>query len=718
MRFIFKLGVKMMNRLKILSKFLFISFFIFLLLGIALYQFFSNNSASVDFNQKERYGVEYSLPSKSLTVGVEEHRELVKQYLTGDETEKKQLGVKISEVEASVENYFGQIKEIDKKYSSVLDNVASKKEVSKDIQNNQQLWASLKGSYGSFTVDESNSKHDEIVAGLAGMHTNISDNSNLTLDPDLDSYYCMDVTMFRQMSLSENLYKLRSLGRDVAEKKSISTSERKQLIILENQISTLSGTIKGDMDTAFAFNDSKTEKTLAPLKTQVSETIQNLNDLLNQVDSKLIDVNSPQISDKEFYDIVTVSIDKNATLFDTVAKQLDKLCEIRVAGYRAQSTQVILAIIIALPLIAYFYIAFTLSIMGSLDELKKAMLKVSNGDLVIKVDINTNDEFGEIAEILNKMIEAFKGIINTNINLANNVARSSSELMFSIEQTVKGTEEISESIQKVASNNDDNLEAVKKSSNSISEVISDIKNIHQNLNALSNSSKNTAEQAVNGNIFLEDVIKTIDSIHSSFEEHSNFIKILQDRFSAIEETFSSINAISAQTNLLSLNAAIEAARAGENGKGFAVVAEEVRKLSELSATSVTKISDVLLKIHEGVSNSTSSMENSLGEITNGMNIVNKTEHVFKNIIEATQKTAEDIQKNYDFYEKIYSRSNEITSMVDNMVGISDSSSRNSQNISATTEELTATMQNLLELSNVLKHTSEELKKESSKFKVE
>jgi methyl-accepting chemotaxis protein len=97
----------------------------------------------------------------------------------------------------------------------------------------------------------------------------------------------------------------------------------------------------------------------------------------------------------------------------------------------------------------------------------------------------------------------------------------------------------------------------------------------------------------------------VESINSSKEKLSNLIGIIS-KVTTVTET---IERISQQTHLLSLNAAIEAARAGQQGKGFAVVAQEVRTLAKTTSEQAKEINDMIHQTQQEAKDTEMSMQN-------------------------------------------------------------------------------------------------------------
>lgn len=110
-------------------------------------------------------------------------------------------------------------------------------------------------------------------------------------------------------------------------------------------------------------------------------------------------------------------------------------------------------------------------------------------------------------------------------------------------------------------------------------------------------SKKAAEQ---GCYFVSQVAKSMQDICNSSADIEGRIGNLTQVAKEIDNFLSTISAISAQTNLLSLNASIEAARAGEHGKGFSVVAQEIQKLSDASQLAANSAFGLLAQIDTGI----------------------------------------------------------------------------------------------------------------------
>lgn len=185
---------------------------------------------------------------------------------------------------------------------------------------------------------------------------------------------------------------------------------------------------------------------------------------------------------------------------------------------------------------------------------------------------------------------------------------------------------LSEGADQVASASGQISSAGQSMAEGASEQAASIEETSSSLEEMSSMTKQNADNASQADILMKDANKVVIVANQSMSE---LIDSMSDISKASEETskiIKTIDEIAFQTNLLALNAAVEAARAGEAGAGFAVVADEVRNLAMRAA--------------DAAKNTAGLIEDTVGKINHGSEIVTKTNDAFSKVAESSSKVGE------------------------------------------------------------------------------
>ncbi|MBU0549063.1 MAG: methyl-accepting chemotaxis protein [Candidatus Omnitrophica bacterium] len=339
------------------------------------------------------------------------------------------------------------------------------------------------------------------------------------------------------------------------------------------------------------------------------------------------------------------------------------------------------------------------------------------GDLTQRLEVNSQDEIGSLADVFNLLISSTNEMVLQIHSTADRVASSSQELSSSTEEVSAATQEISNAIQQISRGATNQASRVDEASEIMKQAALSLKKVLMNTNTAVSRVSEASSQAESGRGAAQETVDKINRLTETVTNTAAVIKGLGEKSQQIGEITETITSIADQTNLLALNAAIEAARAGEAGRGFAVVAEEVRKLAEGSAVAVRKIGTLIKSIQTETNRAVSSIEASSKEVQEGKDLVNRiTESIvqfnriiqensglFNQISVATQDQAKGV-------ERVLEAVNQISTVAKDSVSTAEG-------LASTVEEQTASMQEIAASAQELARFSTELRDIVGRFKL-
>ncbi|CAM2994184.1 methyl-accepting chemotaxis protein [Moritella viscosa] len=204
-----------------------------------------------------------------------------------------------------------------------------------------------------------------------------------------------------------------------------------------------------------------------------------------------------------------------------------------------------------------------------------ALIAEGGGDLTQRIEVQANDEVGNLANSFNLFVSSQQQLIQHIRTQSETLTTESIESERQANQSVRELNHQQQEIDMVAT-------AVTEMASATLEIAS---HAEQTARAAQDSTGSTNE----GRQLVLNSKNSINNLASEVSGASKVIGDLNQHAQEISTILATIQGIAQQTNLLALNAAIEAARAGEQGRGFAVVADEVRVLSQRTHSSTEEI---------------------------------------------------------------------------------------------------------------------------------
>lgn len=408
-----------------------------------------------------------------------------------------------------------------------------------------------------------------VAAALTDLIAAAGNSSNLVLDPDLDSFYIMDATVFQMPRALESHLEARthyamSTG---TQSDAVLRGNVANQAVLAGVLSTTAQTLASDVETAASSSqDSQVAGDLAAMtafSAALTAEAQALRDGLG--DPTPSDFAQPAAA-------ATAAIDPSLDA-------LDRLLATRVNALASERDLTIAGISLFTILgLGWAYMVWSNTQFG-VNVVLGTVRALAQRDLSPRLRAPGRDEFATISSDLDvaraHLADAFSALAGASSQVAESAAHlttTSSTVDGSARQTLSQSSAAASNLGGVR----DLIEAVSASSVELSDATAEISVTMNQVNAAAQNARS--------------------DLHSA----ANMASALAESSKRIEASVTAIQAIASKTRLLALNATIEAARAGEAGRGFAVVAGEVQGLAQQSADASAEIGAVAQEQHQEI----------------------------------------------------------------------------------------------------------------------
>lgn len=457
----------------------------------------------------------------------------------------------------------------------------------------------------------------------------VGNTSNLILDPDLDTYYLMDVTLLAIPQTQDRLRQIADIAGMYRSRGTLGADQIRRLAVLgallresdhDRVVASTETAVAEDANFLGVDGDLQMQ---IPAGLKVWRTpVQGLAKMLESLGEEGVAV--PSAADLSL--AVAEARDASLEYWNLCRVTLDRLLGLRVASYertRLLGTLLTALALVLAGLVAWRVLADIRAAIGATLAFGKAL---AAGDLTASAPPARRDEIGRIAASMESLRSNFHAILHREVaSQVRGLQASMVTLTSSSQQISASSNQQAAAVREIISTMEDSDRLAKGIAGKVAQV--------------ADQAGDTRTRVDTGLDMVRANLQAMEDIRSSNDATLQAIRILDDRIENIRGIVDMINSITSQIRIIAFNAELEAVNAGEAGNNFGIVATEIRRLADRSTVSTGEIKQTLAQIRTASGNLGESARAGTDTMEKGRGISASLEELFSGIQLAADDSA-------------------------------------------------------------------------------
>jgi methyl-accepting chemotaxis protein len=626
-------GVHLMRNIRFGTKALLIVLVLVIPLAFLFYVQFSKHMEDSAFTTAERNGVAHIKKYVPIMTGILKTRNATRSSLGGFEGSSfYQAGRK--EVDASL----AEMRDFVQKNGDPL-------KLSSGLEALNRAWqdtASVPNGVGS----DGRTVFGKVTEASLKVLVDISDNSNITLDPEVATFYLGSTLINTLPLLAEDMGQLWGWGTYFTAKGEVGAKDARRYAVWESNVATQIKIAKANLERMAAAEPASAGK----LKLDLFDSAEAFRKKMADPDKLLVDGGGKDVVFRQG----EVALVEMLGFYEAGLSELDSLLQARQFASDKRHLYTTLATATLLIIGMYLFYSFYLVNNGGLELIRRHLREMAAGDLRrTQIKPWGTDEPAEAMVDLRAAYESLHQLIRRVRHSARDLTSTSGEI-------ARASLDLSSRTEAAAA-------SLEQQSAVMEEIGTSVRSVAEHTSGAASLAINNAKVAERGGQVIAEVVSVMNAINESSKK--------------IGDITSVIDSIAFQTNILALNAAVEAARAGEQGRGFAVVASEVRVLAQRSAAAAHEIKALITSSVNDVEVGSSVVATAGGTMNEILENANRMTELFKEIslsmreqsegvmqsVAAVQKLDQDTQQNAALVEQTSAAANALREQSDGLM---------------------------------------------------